>query len=115
VLLNELCATAYLQPMQLRRAPILRAFGLDEDEQKANKSRMDDHDCLAHYAFVVARIGCRVCNRRGSYRLARLAAKFGPDISLPDLTDRFSYDCMWADRGPVEEGQIGLRRLPPRP
>ena len=34
-------------------------------------------------------------SRRGSYRLARLAAKFGPEISLRDLTDRFSYDCMW--------------------
>jgi hypothetical protein len=56
---------------------------------------MDDrHDCLAMYPFVVVRIGCRVCSRRGSYRLARLAAKFGPEISLRDLTDRFSYDCM---------------------
>ena len=27
------------------------------------------------------RIACRVCSRRGSYRLARLAAKFGPEIS----------------------------------
>jgi hypothetical protein len=53
-------------------------------------------DCLAHYPFVVVRIACRVCARRGSYRLARLAAKFGPEISrLRDLTDRFSYDCMW--------------------
>jgi hypothetical protein len=24
-----------------------------------------------------------------------LAAKFGPEISLRDLSDRFSYDCMW--------------------
>jgi hypothetical protein len=38
--------------------------------------------------FVV-RIACRVCSRTGSYRLARLAAKFGPEISLRDLTDRF--------------------------
>jgi hypothetical protein len=43
------------------------------------------------YPFVVIRIACRVCSRRGSYRLARLAAKFGPEISLRDLTDRFSY------------------------
>jgi hypothetical protein len=33
--------------------------------------------------------------RGGAYRLARLAAKFGPGISLRDLTERFSYDCMW--------------------
>jgi hypothetical protein len=38
---------------------------------------------------------CRVCPRHGAYRLARLAAKFGPEIALRDLTDRFSYDCLW--------------------
>jgi hypothetical protein len=50
-----------------------------------------NRDCLAHYPFVVVRIACRVCSRRGCYRLARLAAKFGPEISLRDLTDWFSY------------------------
>jgi hypothetical protein len=44
--------------------------------------------------------------RRGADRLSRLlparivsagrlAAKFGPEISLRNLTDRFSYDCLW--------------------
>ena len=46
-------------------------------------------------ANVVVRIGCRRCSRKGAYRLARLAAKFGPEITLRDLTKRFSYDCMW--------------------
>jgi hypothetical protein len=63
-------------------------------EQKTNLG-MDDRDRLAFYPFVVVRIACRVCSRRGSYRLARLAAKFGPEITLRDLTDRFSYDCFW--------------------
>jgi hypothetical protein len=56
---------------------------------------MDPRDCLALYPFVVVRIACRVCSRGGSYRLARLAAKFGSEISLGDLTERFSYDCPW--------------------
>jgi hypothetical protein len=56
---------------------------------------MDDRTSLALYPFVVVRIACRVSPRRGAYRLARLAAKFGPEISLPDLTERFSYDCLW--------------------
>ena len=56
---------------------------------------MDDRDRLAFYPFVVVRIACRVCSRNGAYRLARLAAKFGPEISLRDLLDRFSYDCLW--------------------
>ena len=32
---------------------------------------------------------------RPNIRLARLAAKFGPEISLRDLTDCFAYDCLW--------------------
>jgi hypothetical protein len=57
---------------------------------------MDDpRDCLAFYPFIVVRIACRVCPRRGNCRLARLAAKFGPEIGLRDLTDRFSYACLW--------------------
>jgi hypothetical protein len=56
---------------------------------------MDDRDRLAFYPFVVVRIACRVCSRNGAYRLARLAAKFGPEIGLRDLLDRFCYDCLW--------------------
>jgi hypothetical protein len=55
---------------------------------------MGDRDPLAFYPFVVVRIACRVLSK-GSYRLGRLAAKFGPEMSLRDLTDRFSYDCRW--------------------
>jgi hypothetical protein len=64
--------------------------------KEVEQSNMDDdRDCLAHYPFVVVRIACRNCLRRGSYRLARLAAKYGPEISLRDLMDRFAYDCLW--------------------
>ena len=55
----------------------------------------DDRERLAFYPFVVVRIACRVCSRNGAYRLARLAAKFGPEIGLRDLLERFSYDCLW--------------------
>jgi hypothetical protein len=68
---------------------------------------MDSRDCLAQYPFVVVRIACRVCSRRGSYRLARLAAKFGPEVSLRDLTDRFSYDCMWRAEAHGRRGKSG--------
>jgi hypothetical protein len=56
---------------------------------------MDDRDRLAFYPFVVVRIACHVCPRSGAYRLARLAAKLGPEITLRERTDRFSYDCLW--------------------
>ena len=66
---------------------------------------MNDRDCLAFYPFVVVRIACRVCSRGGSYRLARLAAKFGPEISLRDLMKRFSYDCLWKAEARSKRGQ----------
>jgi hypothetical protein len=50
---------------------------------------------LSDYPFVVVRVRCRFCNRAGQYRLARLAAKFGPEITLPDLLDRIAFDCAW--------------------
>ena len=75
------------------------------EEQKANIKRMDDRDRLALYPFVVVRIGCRQCSRKGAYRLARLAAKFGPEITLRDLTNRFSYDCMWRAEARSKKGK----------
>ena len=82
---------------------------------------MDDRDCLAFYRLVVVRIACRVCSRGGSYRLARLAAKFGPEITLRDLLDRFSYDCLWRAEARSKRGQSACgvylpdleRTLPP--
>jgi hypothetical protein len=66
---------------------------------------MDDRNCLAHYPFIVVRIACRVCSRRWSNRLARLAAKFGPEITLRDLLERFSYDCLWRAEARSKRGQ----------
>jgi hypothetical protein len=66
---------------------------------------MDDRDRLALYPFVVVRIACRVCSRSGSHRLARLAAKYGPEITLRDLTDRFSYECLWRAEARSKKGK----------
>ena len=48
----------------------------------SGRRAMDDPDRLAFYPFVVDRIACRVCTPNGAYRLARLAAIFGPEINL---------------------------------
>ncbi len=40
-------------------------------------------------------VACDLCGRNGQYRLARLAASFGPEISLDDLLDRLASDCPW--------------------
>ena len=43
--------------------------------------------------------------RGGSYRLARLAAKFGPETTLRDLTERFSHDCLWRAEARSKKGK----------
>src|SRR5882724_7423747 len=68
---------------------------------------------LADFPFVVVRLRCDTCKRAGSYRLARLAVKFGAEILLDDLLLRLSSDCPWRDE---PRGTCGARfaDLPPR-
>lgn len=50
--------------------------------------------CLAEYPFVVVRVACALCaRRRGSYRLARLAEKFGANTPIEDVLERIAFDC----------------------
>jgi hypothetical protein len=44
-----------------------------------------DREFLAFYPYVIVRVGCERCTRKGAFRLARLAAKFGADITLDQL------------------------------
>ncbi|WGD31294.1 hypothetical protein AncyloWKF20_05570 [Ancylobacter sp. WKF20] len=55
-------------------------------------------DRLSEYPFVTVRVACTLCDRRGSYRLARLAAKYSAEISLEALIEYLAADCPW--RGP---------------
>lgn len=66
-------------------------------------------DRLSSYPFVVVRIGCDLCHRRGRYRLARLAAKFGPEIPLDELLWRLAFDCPWQE-GPHR--RVGNQYVP---
>ena len=50
---------------------------------------------LSEYPWVIVHLGCRYCNRRGQYRLARLAEKYGADIQLCDLMNKITFDCPW--------------------
>lgn len=66
---------------------------------------MSKDDTLSTYPYVLVRIACTDCNRQGSYRLARLAAKFGPEAKLEDVLARLASDCPhWRPRHPVREG-----------
>lgn len=50
---------------------------------------------LSDYPFVVVRLRCDACERQGAYKLARLAAKWGAEISLGSLLFKLSADCAW--------------------
>jgi hypothetical protein len=62
--------------------------------------------------YVLFRLRCDTCKRAGSYRLARLAVKYGAEILLDNLIVRLSADCPWRD----PRGTCGARfeDMPPR-
>ena len=57
-------------------------------------------DVLSSYPYVVVRVACRRFTRKGSYRLARLAAKYGAEIPMTELPAR-----------PSDRSTEGMRRL----
>jgi hypothetical protein len=61
-----------------------------------------DRDILAYYPYVVVRLVCDRCTRTGAFRLARLTAKFGPNISLDHLIAKLvATECpYWKVRHP---------------
>ena len=62
---------------------------------------MPGADVLSSYPYVVVRIACRRCTRKGSYRLARLAAKYGSEIPMMELLAHLAGDCaIWDARDP---------------
>jgi hypothetical protein len=61
-------------------------------------------DRLSSYPWVIVRIACDRCKRRGSYRLARLAAKFGPEAPMDYVLDKVAFDC------PARGDRRGRRR-----
>jgi hypothetical protein len=48
---------------------------------------------LATYPYVTVRVACRNCRRRGKYRSARLAARFGADATLDEVLMTITADC----------------------
>lgn len=57
---------------------------------------MKEPSRLVDYPYVLVRVDCRFCRRRGQYRLARLAAKWGCDITLDEMVDRIAHTCPFA-------------------
>lgn len=49
--------------------------------------------CLVDYPYVIVRFSCSYCRRRGKARLARLAERYGADITLEDLLNNVAWTC----------------------
>jgi hypothetical protein len=56
-------------------------------------SAMADAERLSSFPYVRVRIARQHCPRKGSYRLARLAAKYGPEVDLEALISELAFDC----------------------
>jgi hypothetical protein len=69
---------------------------------------------LVDFPYVLVRLRCELCKRAGSYRLARLAAKYGSEILLDDLIVRLSNDCPWRDDPRGSGCGARFSDLPPR-
>lgn len=65
---------------------------------------------LADWPWVVVRVDCALCLRRGCYRLARLAAKYGPEQSIAGLLRDLASECPWYNERPCKyEPRCGAR------
>ena len=66
---------------------------------------------LSEFPWVVVRLDCKLCPRRGQYRLARLAAKLGPEMDLEAVLEEVSVDCPWMRRGRARQydSRCGIR------
>ena len=69
---------------------------------------------LVDFPYVLVRLQCDLCKRKGAYRLARLATKFGSEVLLDDLIVRLSADCPWRDDPRGSGCGARFADLPPR-
>ncbi len=66
--------------------------------------------CLAQYPFVIVRVACGMCeHRQGSYRLARLAQRFGADTPLERVLEGIAHDCPYPPPDKVQGNQYHPR------
>ena len=60
---------------------------------------MDEPKRLVDFPWVVTRISCKFCRRKGQYRTARLAERFGADVELERLLEILAADCRYMRPG----------------
>lgn len=52
---------------------------------------------LSEYPYITVRIACSRCSRKGSYRLARLADRYGAETMLSTVLAQLAGDCRHRD------------------
>ena len=65
----------------------------------------DEPKRLSQYPYGRLLVACDVCDRQGLYSVARLAARYGPEVDLASLLILLTGSCRW---------QRGVRDRPPR-
>ena len=65
---------------------------------------------LSDYPWVIVNLSCKLCARRGRYRLARLAGRYGPEQSLEGLLADLAHDCpYWRSNPRKYDPRCGAR------
>lgn len=65
---------------------------------------------LSEWPWVVVRVDCVLCPRKGCYRLARLAARYGSEQSLDGLLAALANDCPgWRTKPRKHDPRCGAR------
>ncbi len=76
-------------------------------------------DRLSNYPYVSLTLACRFCARKGHYRLARLAAKYGSEVPMDTVLRYLAGDCeYWRPSHPYKLGcgaYFADLEGPPRP
>ena len=71
---------------------------------------MDGPKRLSDYPWVVVNFSCKLCTRRGRYRLVRLAARYGPEMDLDRLLADLACGCpYWRDNPRKYDPRCGAR------
>ena len=67
---------------------------------------------LSDYPWIIVNVDCKLCPRRGCYRLVRLGARFGPETDLEAVLEGLAIDCEWMRAGTKirkYEARCGIR------
>jgi len=78
-----------------------------------------DHLRLSNNPYVLITLACQFCSRKGQYRLARLASKYGSEVHMQTVLRYLAGDCeYWRPNHPYKQWcGADFRDLepPPRP